>query len=313
MFSCRWQHDHILSASTLKTLVETQKHSLRILKLGRVTSTWTKSSLSRQLTNLHTLHVGSMKLRHKDKGNHWVGLVIASNTSTLRDLKLGSERWLVESLLDGVPAFPNMDQRANSRQLIKSIDQALKVAGKSSQKLHLESLHVCGLDLRALIDKDSPKLFKPEHLRKLSLESCHGSEDFLNVLSRRSLGSSSILRLKSFHFRSEFSKRGMLRLLERFLSSFFGLEHLSVIVEGRNITTSKWLKPRCFIKCHGPTLKTLVWEGRQEPRMCWESDPVIPLRCDAEFQQLDEICEGCPNLVELGVTIDWHSELVSSF
>ena len=103
----------------------------------------------------------------------------------------------------------------------------------------------------------------------------------------------------------------LLQVVERFLSSFVGLEHLSIIMGGKGVSSLKWLKPRCFIKGHGRSLKTLVWEGRQRFRSKWDVDNVVPLRSDANFQELDDICEGCPNLMELG-NIDWHSEPVST-
>ena len=142
------------------------------MKIDRVASTRSASKALCLLAKLRTLELGSIKFRRGDEGTHWVGTVIANNVSSLRHLKLGSERWVIESMLTDMAALSNMDQRTTCRSLIRSIKQELAATQKDGQRLQLESLHLCGLDLRELIDVDGPKLFQLDDIRELSLESC---------------------------------------------------------------------------------------------------------------------------------------------
>ncbi|KAI9878821.1 MAG: hypothetical protein M1830_010390 [Pleopsidium flavum] len=159
------------------------------------------------------------------------------------------------------------------------------------------------------------QLFQLNNLKKLGLESCWGSTAFLSVLiqffssitakSAQGRSQTSPL-LKSFTFRHEQPTPEMIDNLEKFFSSSSGLEEVSVLLDN----TNKMLHPRCFCTHHGPSLKALIWEGREAPRTAMNVDTsIITGGSPSNITYLDEICKNCPNLIELGIPIWWKGNL----
>ncbi len=247
----------------------------------------------------------------------WIGQAIYNNALSLRRLKLGTESCVVKGYLfneeldvltqartlRGLYAHMVGPNQVSRSEVLNSIPMV---------PLCLTSLHLIGLDVSLIISDDFPRVFKFASLKAFYLESCICSEVLLESLAvsfesrrARSPSSDQAPAIKDFRFRHEESTISLHKALEKFLSSFSGLQALSVLLD-RTEAPEGMPHPRCFAHQHGDTLRTLVWEGRTGPRTVLRLDTSF-LSNDARGpNQLVYISENCPRLVELGVAIDWR-------
>ncbi|KAL8762868.1 MAG: hypothetical protein Q9184_001213 [Pyrenodesmia sp. 2 TL-2023] len=82
------------------------------------------------------------------------------------------------------------------------------------------------------------------------------------------------------------------------------LTHLSVLLEGQNLKEP--LDISQVLNTHGKSLKSSVWDERP-----WGKDFFVP-SASQEFtlpacEHLQQIANKCPNLVELGISLDWRN------
>jgi hypothetical protein len=169
----------------------------------------------------------------------------------------------------------------------------------------LQELHVISMDLMELTAK--PTFVQFGNLRRLALESCQGSEKLLRGLMRdhvlNSTGSTNFLNLKEFVFRHEQITETLCGALNQFLSSFSGLELVSILLENVDEGPED---PMAFLEQHGPTLQVLIYEARRAPRRTLGEDTSLSLGdIDDPSSPISEIFSLCPKLRELSIPIDW--------
>jgi hypothetical protein len=171
----------------------------------------------------------------------------------------------------------------------------------SSPKFNLHCLHLVGIVLRNPLPR-APLIFTNlEVLQSLCLESCSGVLQLLE-----SLTSFANLQLKRFWLRCEEDTFEFRTVLNSFLESFSGLEHLAILLDNARAP----LEIGKLTDKHGMTLKTLVWESRQGPRTTIKVNTSYPMaNSGKDHSDLGLICDDCMQLEELGIAIDWNGKL----
>lgn len=190
---------------------------------------------------------------------------------------------------------------------------------ESLPKLRELSLH--GLDVTMLRPASIPQALLFCNLERLTLESCPGSAELLESLAGTFHWASTspdapqnprvTPALKHFLFRHEMPTNAIKDAAIRFLTSFTGLRTLSMLFENSAILE----RPSTLIAGHGPTLETLVFESRIQPREHLSLDTSRPFGVGGYNHELweesiNDIARLCPNLVELGMGFPWNDEIV---
>jgi hypothetical protein len=147
-----------------------------------------------------------------------------------------------------------------------------------------------------------PMLFAA--LQYLSLVSCPNADELFSVLSKALMQSpgSWLPRLRGFQHRGKGQVRPYLNDLTKFLSSFSGLELLSVVYTSSTTRDVHNKLLKSIISAHGATLKILVWQLRSIKHDYQRQGQDCALQ-DAQFA---DIQEHCPVLEEISVSINWH-------
>ncbi len=95
----------------------------------------------------------------------------------------------------------------------------------------------------------------------------------------------------------EMTDSALMTLLETFLVSFRGLEHLPVLLEGSFHHPT--IGP--VLDAHGGTLKIMVWDHRTGHRSLSSTDVNLQAKC---FECMKKIFQQYPELTGLGLTFD---------
>ena len=198
----------------------------------------------------------------------------------------------------------HFDQQTNkSLRFCQKLAEWADPADISVPVLKLESLKIVGWDLRPLFNGSFRPITDFNSLTSLTLESCCGLSDALPMLARKS-GDQVINRLpnlQSLTIRREIDDNPeFTRVLDHFLRNLSPLRSLHILLSGYyNARSSKE-----FLKIHGATLQTLVWDERLGRRHDLIDDRLVDLR---DAGKLGTIVKYCPNLVELGIPVRWSS------
>ena len=142
----------------------------------------------------------------------------------------------------------------------------------------------------------------------LKLDSCHGLEEAFPLLmgeTSSQSASQSVLNLTSFFVRHKDTSQNFTHRLANFLTSFTGLKHLGLLLEGQGQAMSK----APILEIHGNTLQTLVWDERSGPRNDTKTDTSFILNDD----NLALISLTCPNIMALGLPMPWDFLQAHSF
>ena len=246
------------------------------------------------LGGLESLQITDMNI---EKNCEWPSRLIALNRDTLRRLRIGVMNKVAQDY-----ATNNLPSR---HQLPASFATHFAEVAKepSSEdgimrlpRLSLHILCVYGLGLANVIrglDIDFSKI------NTLSLESCFGLQDLFAVLMSNS-GSQTAFRsnvkLRNLFIRHEGGDQVFTHHLAAFLTSFTGLSHLTLLLEG----PSQAMDKAPILKKHGKTLKTLVWDERRRARQSTNTDNSLFLN---QSNQLGVIFTKCPNLRALGLPV----------
>lgn len=237
--------------------------------------------------------------------------MININASTLRRLQLGFEKELVHRCAQttvGIGWEP-ADQSTVALQTVKL---------HTIPQLHILELY--GVDVAALLPAASQDAMFFCRLSRLVIESCTGSSSLLQCLettfnharSTTATSSSSYLpHLKEFLFRTEAPTTRLKEALLLFLDSFTGLQVLSLLFENSSMMESI---PTLLCE-HGPTLQTLVLESRIQSRenLGWDTSRLFGAGGHLQEmweQSINEMCQRCPNLIELGMGFPWDHEVL---
>ncbi|KKZ64494.1 hypothetical protein EMCG_09523 [[Emmonsia] crescens] len=172
---------------------------------------------------------------------------------------------------------------------------------------NFSELDVIGMDITPPLNQPVPlrPAFDLYNLRRLSLVSCVGTESLLDILSMPAPHAIfpyvfTRMRLKEFCIRYEGPTPELKAALERFLTSFTGLELLSVLLDDE--PENEMIDHTGFMVAHGQTLKVLVWEVRKLNRHERPFGLEDPVGDKPAFLEL--LSETCPNLQELGVVLN---------
>lgn len=259
--------------------------------------------LPRKLRSLECRSVGSGDVAAE---------IIQANRTTLESLRIGQEKLLIEQY------------RRNRVGFLDHITQPLepfRLTMSLGELPHLRRLSLVGLDLAPMIPTNINSALHLCNLESLTIESCANTSGFLEALSSTfSYVQNSemapqnprlVPQMKCFQFRHEAFSNMMKEALIAFLTSFSGLQGLSLLFENATLLE----RPSLLIATHGPTLKSLIIETRIQPREHLGLDTSRPLGSGGYTHQLwqesiNDVCTNCPNLTELGMGFPWDDEMV---
>jgi hypothetical protein len=239
--------------------------------------------------------------------------MLSANKTTLQRLAMGQEKQMTERYQQGRLGFLN--------QLPQPPESFLISAYALDTLPQLRDLSLSGLDLSLLRPASIPQALFFCQLEKLTLESCPNSAELLEALASTfhwTAVSSEAPRdppvvpsLRHFLFRHENPTTAIKDATVRLLNSFTGLRTLSLLFENGAILE----RPSTFIAGHGPTLETLVFESRIQPREHLSMDTSRPFGVGGYSyemweESINDISRLCPNLVELGTGFPWNDEMV---
>ena len=298
----RFLHTSPLGTQVLQTLASRHSHSLRSITMFE----YQKSSgeeiiLPNKLIELEC---------HSIQDGQLISNLININKASLQRLTLGQSKELVQQYRQTRLGF--LEHDAQHTGLPQSITL--------NNIPNLRQLELCGIDVSTLVPLDVEDALFYCNLSRLTLESCPGSISLLHCLANTfhfAQDSPQVptprpaIRLQEFVFRSESPTSPLKEALMFFLDSFTGLKALSLLFENASV-----LERVTSLLCeHGPTLQTLVLESRIQPRDNLGLDTSRPFGAGGFSQELweqsiNDICNLCPNLVELGMGFPWNDEVV---
>ncbi len=225
--------------------------------------------------------------------NLQISELIAKNRSTIRHLELGFERYIAM----------NTFYLVNGRRydLSRAQEKFWEVFQERESWLYLNSLRLMFFNF----SKKSFLAFDFQNLVSLRLESCIRDSEILSFLtvSNSTSNMTKMSKLTSFYLRHESLNTAFHANLKAFLLSFSGLKHLSLLLQGIDPVAS--ITP--FLKNHGATLESLVWDQQFKQRLC------AAIRTDVmkdrpSYKYKEEIAMVCPNLRELGLVSEISCE-----
>lgn len=224
--------------------------------------------------------------------------LILNNCVTLRQLDLGIESYLAKAAL----AESRYIESRTSHQVLNGL--MTQIASSSEEEKqpillpNVDKLKIRGLDLSALVGNEKHLLVDFGALTWLILESCSGLSKALPKL-----GATQFPTLRSFRIRQEYAKPDILDILGNFLRDLPPLTDLSVLIDG-DIAR---FKLKQILNVHGKTLRSLIMDLRNHKR-------IVTLQNEDRWQRqcCTEIMRRCPNLVELGIPIDWEDLALGS-
>lgn len=223
-----------------------------------------------------------------DDGQEGVYLhsVLADVSSTLYELDLGIEWQLAKDYIAG-------NESESTEQLSTHIMGAFSEHPQRSERLpKVHHLKLRGLDLSCMMDHKGQNIVNVEHLTKLSLESCCRLGRALAILEALQLPC-----LRYLHIRHELVDPGICSSLERVLCSLPPLKSLFLLLEG-NVPSFGFKQ---ILGVHGDSLRALIVDFRGDTR-----PSIHESRTLWEAQYLDDIAKLCPNLIELGIPVNWQ-------
>ena len=290
----RWNINYSIEIATITLLLEYHDAGLSSLKLRQCIGGDLDADIP--VEGLYSLRTGSMMAL---EDNSWPGRMVVSNQQTLRDLELGAEYHVIEAYNDKII----LDDLQPVQEITSSFIDGLTLASRRPQRgtatflPQLESLRLCGINLTGLMLR-GVGFINVENITTLVLESCINFASAVSVMNsaRNTTKSSSVLglqRLSSLVLRYERTTQAFRGELETFLVSLPPLKNLSVLLEGSDDPMAL----HTILDLHGKTLRTLLWDERPERRNLFVGRHVT--------SNLKVICQCCPELIELGLSINW--------
>ena len=229
-----------------------------------------------------------------------IASMLANNQQSISNLVLGDEKNLIQEYFTGRNVSAIED--AISEPLLSSLNRTLdERAAVNRPVLNLKALRLINLNPMKLLVNSEVQLIHFPSLTSLILESCKHLNELLLMLVRPTSAKSLDHSLTNLHnLTVRYEDVGPRRLsLQWFLCRLKPLIRLYVMLEG-NIDPQNL---RSILKTHGQSLRCLVWDRRAERRVSLTSSGAMG--CGLE-ENLGIISNLCPNLVELGINIDWN-------
>lgn len=289
-----------MNHATFRSLAEAHIPYLKVLELNRV-SREQMDYFSDHMPHFRKFAFDSME---DDVDIYWVSDILFEHSNTLKYLSLGAE-------LDAVWAYHSTYDTDIMDSNLKGMVCYLEDLARVEKGMDSADAPLLSLDTLVLKGLNASELIKPGFLfhdwtclRTLVLESCHGLEQALVFLAdtKNVHGQPlhSELRLSTVRVRCEGSS--LVTQLNHFLASIAGLVNLSVLLESPD--NSRGIDFKSALEPHGKSLKTLVWEQRTGRREAFvgSRNQNVPT-----CQQLETLAKCCPNLVELGLPMNWKA------
>ncbi len=242
---------------------------------------------------------------------NWASRILAHNHKTLSRVKLGCER-AIALTLSGIRSMGRFEQTDFTENLEFGIRTCLPENNRRSDIDQgaveaptaistVESLHLVGIDCSYSPPIGVSSIVNIDKLTSLCLESCLNLGGSFAALSLGRTPDALLLfhQLRSFKLRQEDVDVAFQDSLKAFLCTCKALVHLAVLLEG----SGPLLPPECCLIDHGSTLRTLVWDQRRKPqnKLDKSTNTATP---SMMFTSLRSICAQCPNLQELGLTMN---------
>lgn len=282
-------HRHIcsLEVSTLALLFKHQSAALRELNIPQYEEPQSISGL--MVEGLQSLVISDLNI---DQNCEWPYGIIMQNRNTLKNLGLG--------VLSKI-ARCSIQDRLNHKLPISfagTAKETLLASEPEMEMLSLKSLELSGLNIADIVGRGVLGFqIDIKILTALELKSCSGLNEALTVLVGRDASTLSAFKLASFSLRHEEENPAFAQNLTVFLTSFTGLKHLRLLIEGQRRALNKGP----ILEMHGKTLQTLVWDERSGPRKGTNTDTALFLNSN----NLNLVSQKCPELTALGLCIRW--------
>ena len=282
----RWIHPYELKSTTLDTLSNCHGASLRRLELGTHHSR--NGSKMDNVSKLNTLCVPSL-LFESERTSLLIASLIANNHKTPRHLDLGAEGSLIDCR--------DRDEPHTGTDAAQRLREDIIAEFKRDKSVYLpkvDSLRLRGLDSSVMMSGEQHRLINFASLKHLVLESCSAICSSLQKLTSLSLRG-----LQTFRIRQEDYQDGFLEALENFLCILPPLTDLSILLNG---SFPDALEIEQIMEVHAPSLRTCIMDLRDlDDRIA-----TVDSRTAWRRQYSVDIIELCPNLVELGISVDWE-------
>ena len=220
-----------------------------------------------------------------------------SDLCTLRRLDLGIEIPLVKAYIAD-EIYDDTDPRNQlAMRLRAEMESQLEKTEGTEYFPNVDQISLRGLDCPSFfIGPYQDRIFNFRALKSLTLESsCYNFETAVT-----NLGTLELLGLQFLHIRQEGIHPRSLPSLATFLCALPPLTALSVLLEG-NIDCED-LDFGEILQKHGRKLQRLILDVRSDHRRTTRNDPTV-----WKPQNLQDICDYCPNLIELGVPFQWKT------
>ncbi|KAG7006123.1 hypothetical protein G7Y79_00016g041080 [Physcia stellaris] len=283
-----WIHNCVVKKATLESISSHHGASLRRLDLGPYI--WDGATSMDDVLSLQALCLPSI-LPIRSVELLLTIVLVFHNRSSLSSLDLGVEFRVVKSLMsDAIYEDSNPSNRI-AKRIKYEISKNFQDDERPVCLPNLTHLRLRGLDFGTLMYGYGQQLIDFRVLTHLTLESCCG---LINALPK--LGATPLPSLQSFHIRQEIIDRGFLNMLESFLCALPPLTALFVLLDSVIDT----LDLISVMEIHGKSLQALVMDLRDGDRI-----PVLEDVSAWRRQYSIAIIEHCPNLIELGIPIDW--------
>ena len=302
-----WDHELEVYNETFNLIANNQHQSLRKLRFKNheyidIGDPPQYSPIRPQLLPVSLEDIAVSDLSFNDD-RLWPLTLIALNRTTLRHLRLGDEsscaaEWASNEDYGHSHKSAHVPHDSFQKPMHLIDNQDL------TPKLHLRTLEICGIDMCKVLQGHIGLEFSLESLTKLRLESCPDLVEAMEQFTTDTPDAAKALNapmLTSLFVRHEFDSQSQdddfHNVLEKFLNALPGLTELEVLVIGI---------PSCYLgsifKVHGGTLKRFIWDYQDKPRTTFADD-------DSTFPRiandLEVISDACPNLVSLGLRLDW--------
>ena len=241
---------------------------------------------------LRALSVKSILMSSDRDPQPLIASLMACNCMTLRHLDLGAEiKVFINNGREYQDARPENSVASTLRAQIES---EFKTSQQPVYFPNVDRMRLRGLNVPALFRGQGYKLIDFKILTNLTLESCNPTNTALEFLANVTLS-----RLRFVQVRSEWASGADFPRLETFLCGLVPLEGLSILMEGSVEPTS--IRLGTFLRIHGQSLQTLLIDIRRRGLT------IVQDRIRLWHPQcVRDICELCPNLVELGMPLAWN-------
>ena len=228
----------------------------------------------------------------------WPGRLIAQNRNSLRHLYLG----VISTVTRHYAHHHGSSQYRLPASLAEMAKDTLPANEQQMMRtLSLETLGLYGLNFKNVVGGALGLQIDFDSMTTLRLESCSGLHEAFAVLMGNDDSQNATLsglKLKSFFVRHEDGGQAFAQQLTAFLTSFTGLQHMGLLLEGQRRAMSK----APILEMHGKTLQTLVWDERKRSREATSQNTSSFFLKDNDLRI---ISLKCPNLTALGLSIRW--------